>query len=278
MKAFLRHLFIPHEHNNHRAKLLHNRILFSIVTLLFFASLALPIFKSHFPSVLGVSSNISSEELLLLTNQVRKNHGLSPLTLSTELSNAAWNKADDMFLQNYWAHNSPDGKTPWAFIKASGYNYVYAGENLARGFEDTEDVIGAWMASSTHKANILSQNYNEVGFAVQRGRLNGEETVLVVEELGNRNLAFTQAPASANSQAVSGSSVGILPNPLINSFAFSSHLTRGVVFLFIFVLLLDMIVIERKKILRFVGHNIDHIFFLITFLLIVNLLSRGVII
>ena len=278
MKNFLRHLFIPHESNNHRAKLLHHKILFFAVVILFFGSFALSSFRSHYPLVLGVTADITPEKLLTLTNQVREKNGLSVLSMDSELSIAAQNKASDMLSQNYWAHNAPDGKTPWVFIKAAGYNYVYAGENLARGFDNTDSVVNAWMASPTHRANVLSQNYKDVGFAVVKGKLNGEETVLVVEELGNKNQSIAQNTPSSIS--IPGSAIeGVsLSKPLISSSMLSLNVDKIVIAIFILALILDMTVVGRKKILRFVGHNLDHIFFFLAFVLLINLLVRGVII
>ena len=94
-----------------------------------------------------------------------------------------------MFAKNYWAHVSPDGTTPWVFIKSAGYSYVYAGENLARGYNTSQDVVTAWMASPEHKQNMLSSNYQNVGFAIVTGNLTGEDTVLVVEMFGSTALA-----------------------------------------------------------------------------------------
>ena len=59
------------------------------------------------------------------------------------------------------------------------------GENLARGFNSASDVINAWMNSPEHRQNVLSPNYQNVGFAVATGNLSGEDTVLVVEMLGS---------------------------------------------------------------------------------------------
>jgi hypothetical protein len=196
MKDFLHHLFLPHISNNYRAKLLHRKSILLTITILFFAGFSLSAVRTTFPSVLGTYSDITSEQLLLLTNQKRQENSLPPLSLNGELSAAASSKADNMFAEDYWAHNSPDGKTPWVFIKAAGYNYIYAGENLARGFTNAQDVINAWMASPEHRQNMLSSNYQSVGYAVETGKLNGEDTVLVVEMLGSTALAAAPAPTN----------------------------------------------------------------------------------
>src|ERR1035437_8049664 len=189
MINFLRQLFFPKETNNYRPGLLHHKILLTLTLLFFSAGLMMSVVRTNFPSVLGTFSDISNQQLLILTNQQRQNNNLAALTDNSELDQAAANKAADMFSKDYWAHNAPDGTTPWVFIKSAGYSYIYAGENLARGFNSAPDVITAWMNSPEHRQNVLSPNYQNVGFAVAAGRLNGEDTVLVVEMLGSANLA-----------------------------------------------------------------------------------------
>jgi len=284
MKDFLSHLFIPRESNNHRAKILHHTNLLLTIVFLFLASFFIQTVKVKYPSVLGIQADISSDQLLSLTNKERQNAGVGSLVLNDKLSQAAQAKAQDMFEYDYWAHNSPSGKTPWVFITSAGYKYTYAGENLARGFATADSVIKAWMASPDHKANVLSANYQDVGFAVKLGKLKGEETVLVVEEFGNLYMPVaksnaqeiaaaenTSVPANKNVQAVS-------KNPLINASALSSNIYFAFILVFIFALFLDMIIIEKKKVMRFVGHNIDHILYLILVLTLIGIWSKGVII
>lgn len=284
MKDFLSHLFVPQESNNHRAKILHHTKLFLTIIFLLLTSFFIQRLKVSFPSVLGVKVDISSEQLLSLTNQERQKEGNSSLVLNESLTQAAAQKAQDMFEYNYWAHNSPTGKTPWVFIKSSGYRYVYAGENLARGFSTASDVVKAWMASPEHKANMLSSNYKDVGFAVKLGKLNGEETVLVVEELGNLNMPIAsnnkiqEVATASDTNASRKNVVAVNKKPLINISSFPFNINVLVVLLFIFAFLLDMIIVEKKKVMRFVGHNIDHILYLILILALVGVFGKGVII
>ena len=283
MKDFLFHLFIPKESNNHRAKILHHTNLFFTIVFLLLASFFIQTIKTKFPSVLGIQVNMSSEELLLLTNKERQNAGVGTLTFNEKLSEAAAKKAEDMFEYDYWAHNSPSGKTTWVFIKNSEYKNVYAGENLARGFTSAEDVIKAWMVSTSHRANMLSQNYSDVGFAVKIGKLNGKETVLVVEYLGNLNMPIAQSKvhegATAGAPNVPPANVeAVRRQPLINIQSLSSNIYIFMVFVFIVAFLVDMIIIENKKIMRFVGHNVDHILYLVLVLVLVGIFGKGVII
>src|SRR3989344_8043414 len=186
MFRFLKHLFLPHEKNNHRAKIIHNSSLATILSLFLILNFAWYSISLVRPDILGVSYSISENELLVLVNNERAARGLAPFTLNPQLSDAARRKAADMLEKNYWAHFAPDGLTsPWGFIRAAGYNYVHAGENLARGFTDSSAVVTAWMASHSHRDNILADKYRDVGFAIVPGTLNGEETVLIVEMFGS---------------------------------------------------------------------------------------------
>lgn len=244
--------------------------------------------KSNFPDVLGSTVNISTQDLLLLTNQERQKNNLAPLINNDKLASAAYWKSQDMFTDDYWAHINPkNGKTPWVFIQQSGYKYTYAGENLARGFTNTQDIINAWMASPSHRANMLSPNYQEVGFTIQQGTLTGEkDTVLVVEMFGGTSIApLSKGQGEGNSLPVGkveaagdGKNVqfpSFTKSPIVDRFSFAKNMTQFLLILFIVIFILDILLIERKKISRLVGHNLDHILFLFAILAFVVFLSSG---
>ena len=135
--------------------------------------------------VLGRVSNISAGELLVDTNVERSKTSLPELKLNDQLSRAAFLKAQDMFANDYWAHTSPAGVTPWKWLGDSGYNYNVAGENLAKNYPTSQATVNAWMNSETHRANILNGKYQEIGFAVVDGLLDGRDATLVVAYYGS---------------------------------------------------------------------------------------------
>jgi len=182
--SWLRHLFVPHQTNNCKARILHPSVLSLLVALFIFGQFSLNFYMLVSPSVLGFASNITPERVIELTNQKRAENGLGPLTLNGKLSEAAQRKGGDMFAFNYWAHVSPSGRTPWSFFQEVGYRYLYAGENLARDFMNSDSVVEAWMNSPSHRDNILNPNYKEIGLSVINGTLNGVETTLVVQLFG----------------------------------------------------------------------------------------------
>ncbi|MFA5157605.1 MAG: CAP domain-containing protein [Patescibacteria group bacterium] len=130
------------------------------------------------------ASEISPENIISAINRERESVGLSPLTTNQNLNQAAYTKSSDMLARNYFEHYAY-GLTPWMFIIRSGYEYSVAGENLAKGFSTSEDIVKAWMKSPTHRQNILNPEYQDVGVGVVQGVYseNGEvtETTLTTE-------------------------------------------------------------------------------------------------
>ena len=177
----MKNLFIPTKQNSYKPYLLRKACLVFYTIIL--------VVVNSFGGLLGISkvsaSNITPANIISLTNQERTAAGLNTLNANSRLASAAMAKAQNMFDEQYWDHFGPNGETPWQFIIASGYNYVYAGENLAKGFRTSEGVVEAWMTSPTHKENILSQNYQDIGIAVMDGVLLGKQTTLVVQMFGN---------------------------------------------------------------------------------------------
>ena len=229
MKDFLHHLLIPRESNNHRPKILHHQSLIIVIAFFFFAQIFLSVIKQNYQSVLGNSTDISPQVMLSLTNRERVTRGLKELTFSEKLSNAAYLKGQNMFELNYWAHNAPDGTTPWFFVRQAGYSYIYAGENLARGFSTSSDIVSAWMASPSHRDNMLSQNYKDVGFAVLEGNLLNEQTTLVVEMFGSTKvMPVVQDNTSKNKQVLvkkpSVKAESIVVKPVVDSFSFTKNI------------------------------------------------------
>ena len=138
--------------------------------------------------------------LLAEANSARAANGIPAIQINDQLSDAASAKAADMIANDYWAHVSPSGVTPWDFISSSGYQYVGAGENLAYGFSSMSDVVSGWMNSPAHRQTLLRASYVEVGFAVvtsQNFQGQGPQTI-VVGEFGTP----ADAPAPAPSPVV----------------------------------------------------------------------------
>ncbi|HEY5695598.1 MAG TPA: CAP domain-containing protein [Candidatus Saccharimonadales bacterium] len=201
-KQLRRHVkltLVPHGANQYRPHIIRARGLVVMAALI--AGFQILYSLSTGGTVLGVQQNISANDLYQQTNTEREANHLPRLQLSDQLSKAASLKAQDMFRQQYWAHTAPDGTTPWHWFGVVGYDYTYAGENLAKDFVSAAGITTAWMASPDHRANILNTHYTEVGFAVVDGKLSGQETTLVVALYGQ--------PVSSLAAATSGVSTHV---------------------------------------------------------------------
>ncbi|WCF10609.1 CAP domain-containing protein [Paenibacillus thiaminolyticus] len=111
------------------------------------------------------NSSQFEQQVLDLVNQERSKTGLSSLSMSEELSNMAMVKAQDMYNNNYFDHNSPTHGSPFDMMKEFGITYNSAGENIAKGQTTPTQVMNDWMNSPGHKANILNNSYTHIGIA-----------------------------------------------------------------------------------------------------------------
>lgn len=182
----IHHYTIPHEGNEYKPhSLRHGTLVFYSVFLIAVKLVVGFGLLLSYPTP-GEFSTITTNRIIELTNRERAEQGLNQLETSEILNQTAALKLQDMFDNDYFAHNSPDGVKPWYWFKEAGYNYTYAGENLAMNFIEAEDAIKAWMNSPSHRDNIVSDNYKEIGVAVGIGTIDGEETTVVVQVFGKR--------------------------------------------------------------------------------------------
>ena len=139
------------------------------------------------------AKEINLENVVDLTNQTRIENGLSKLFINPILNRVASRKAQHMVKNHYFSHTSPEGIDPWYWFKEEGYDYEYAGENLAINYKTAEMQQTAWMKSLTHKKNILNQNYKEIGVATASGYINSKPASITVQVFGS-----PQAPININ--------------------------------------------------------------------------------
>lgn len=291
----LKRFFLPHPKHGHRAHSISHFALASYALAIFFLGLTIQKYTDE-GKILAFATDIQTQEIIELTNEQREKESLGDLTINVELEKAATMKAEHMFAHDYWAHIAPDGTTPWFFIKQEGYEFQSAGENLARDFDNSEGVVEAWMNSPTHRENILTKQYQEIGVAVVNGTLGGQETTLVVQLFGTPKSAIAKdAPSkpvtvteeSANTTEPNIRPVGapiigrILP---INEAKSTLHpssfqgLIRTLTIIFLVFLLvlfaLDYLVVVKNGIVKFRGNTLAHLGLLL-FLLMAILYSSG---
>jgi hypothetical protein len=198
----VKHFVIPSESNGYRSKFLQSNALLFCVILLLVMKIISSVITLNFPQNIFFA-DITKSTLENFANQTRQADGLKPLAENQKLNQAAQMKAENMVQNNYFDHNSPSGVTPWFWFLQAGYNYKYAGENLAIGFYDSKEVYDAWLNSPSHKANILNPNYTEIGTAVLKGFGQGN-TIVVVQEFGSPSPTKTTVTKNNNAQPVAG--------------------------------------------------------------------------
>ena len=103
------------------------------------------------------------QEVVRLVNAQRAQNGLKPLAENWELSRVARYKSADMAGKRYFSHESPTYGSPYQMMRNFGISFRSAGENIAYGQRTPAAVVGAWMNSSGHRANILSSSYTQIG-------------------------------------------------------------------------------------------------------------------
>ena len=269
------HYFLPYPDNNHRALLLQPSFLALFVAIYLLNQSFIKSFTIARPGVLGYSSEITISKVLDQTNTERVKLGLKPLTFNSTLSKSAQLKADDMFTNNYWAHTSPEGKSPWDFFNNAGYEYSVAGENLAKDFYDTEGLLKAWMNSPTHRENIINPKYQEIGIGVVNGILGGVKTTLVVQHFGTPRNGVVLASVPPDDIAVESSFIQNIP---IASPIQLNKIFAMIMFVFIICLLIvDSYITLKNKTPRLTGSSAGHIGFLLIILLLLIFTHQGTI-
>jgi uncharacterized protein YkwD len=108
------------------------------------------------------------DQVVALTNAQRTTHGCPALRADAQLHLAAIEHSVDMRARGYFAHDTPDGVTPWTRVEAQGYPDPSA-ENIAMGQPTPQAVVDAWMNSPGHRANILNCASKAIGVGVQFG-------------------------------------------------------------------------------------------------------------
>lgn len=269
----LHNWFLPHKDTHKKAHLISWEGLLIYILFFILLQVSFSIISYSKPGILGISGNVDQKILIDLTNQERQKMGLTPVSENAALDKAASLKAQNMFAENYWAHFAPSGKTPWDFISGAGYRFTFAGENLAKNFTNSDDVVKAWMASPTHRDNLLNPKYQDIGIAVEEGVLNGQKTILVVQEFGS-----TSALAAKPAVQVQGKKIEVpkqeystkpeinvvaletkvTPKPLFDPYQVYKTAGFSLIILITALLTLDFWIMRRRGAFRLSSHHIAH--------------------
>lgn len=273
----IHHRFIPHPKTHEKSPFLHWHALLIYILLFILLQVGFELVGIFKPGILGVNSQINVEKIIEHTNLEREKLGLPQLKQNQALDQAAQAKAQNMFEENYWAHFAPSGKDPWGFILRAGYKFSFAGENLARNFYNSEDVIKAWMNSSSHRENIVNKNYQEIGVAVVDGILQGQKTTLVVQmfgtsyeplakipqiNLGGKKVTVAEKEVTSEKPILVASSQASVRRALLDPFWISKTFGLLLIIGLSLLLVIDFTVLRRRGVFRLTGNHFLHLGFL----------------
>jgi len=105
----------------------------------------------------SVADEAFAEKVLSLVNAEREKKNINPLKSLDVLCKAADIRASEASVS--FSHMRPDGRSCSTVFSDNGLSYIYAGENLAYGYNNPEELVNAWMNSEYHRENILSRNF-----------------------------------------------------------------------------------------------------------------------
>jgi hypothetical protein len=177
--------------------------------------------------VLAYATSMTIQGLLKSTNAARAANGVAPLKLNSKLDASAQAKANDMVARDYWSHNTPNGDPPWVFIEAQGYTYQKLGENLATGFNNEQATIDGWMASPSHRDNLLDSAFIDVGFGYANitdyKAVGGGPMTVIVAHYGKPATTSSQTEAQATAKPTSSTPASTSPGSQSSSSPNSSQ-------------------------------------------------------
>jgi uncharacterized protein YkwD len=175
--------------------------------------------RLHTPSHIPITGNIitpgnvvipsplqevlNRESIVDLTNKARGLNGLPALGENPILNTIAETRARDMFEKQYFAHVSPTGDQASDVAQRIGYKYKIIAENIASGrFLTNQKVIDGWMQSPGHRKNLLSTEVKDLGVAIIKGSMSGQETWVSVQIFGLQSPPVSQETCVAPSQGL----------------------------------------------------------------------------
>ena len=137
--------------------------------------------KDSTPVVPDIEVSQDEQKLLELVNRARADEGLEALTLDENLMKVARTKAKDMTENSYFSHQSPTYGSPFDMMRQFDNAFKSAGKNIA-GNKTVEGAFKAWMASDSHKKNILNSGFKVTGIGIETSSSYGK--ILVQQFIG----------------------------------------------------------------------------------------------
>jgi len=159
------------------------------------------------------------QQIVEMVNAERASHGLPPLKRVALLDQPARYHAKDMQQDNYFDHDTYDRVNGELILSCSMAtrissvypDWIWIGENIARGSTSPQGVMAVWMGSSGHQQNILHPEFWEIGVGYYTGNY-------WVQDFGRRNNVY---PLVINNEAAE------TDNNVVNLYIYNRSATYG---------------------------------------------------
>jgi uncharacterized protein YkwD len=163
------------------------------------------------PEASYVPLNLTRSGIIALTNKARANTGgLAPLSENELLNAVAVARLQDMMDNKYFAHLSPTGESASDIAQKVGYHYKIIAENIAKGqFTEDQKMVNGWLQSPGHRANLLSPEVTEIGVALARDKVNGQDIWTGVQVFGLPSPPVGSSAAKSSRDSCTRPSAGL---------------------------------------------------------------------
>ncbi|MFQ5451987.1 MAG: CAP domain-containing protein [Candidatus Paceibacterota bacterium] len=103
------------------------------------------------------------KQTVTLINQKRSSEGLAPVSINSQLTNAARRHSADISSKRICGHTGSDGTDPWDRVRAAGYTGRLYGETVSCGARTAEQAVNGWWSSPPHRAILTNSGIREIG-------------------------------------------------------------------------------------------------------------------
>lgn len=138
-----------------------HKYVLSAITALLLAAAPATAYAADTQDATTAYSDSSVNQLFQLVNEERIRAGQLPLTLRSDVCEAAQIRANELELD--FSHVRPGGESFSTVLTHTSISFTGAGENIAYGYQSSEQVLQSWMNSSPHRASILNGSYTSIG-------------------------------------------------------------------------------------------------------------------
>ncbi len=120
---------------------------------------------SFYSDLASPSAQVDQVKALAMINEYRAKNGSGPLRLDPELSRIAASYARVMADADQMSHSVTEDTKIGPRLRANGYAFVAAGENIAAGYRTLAEAFSGWRQSPRHDRGMKDKEMTAMGIA-----------------------------------------------------------------------------------------------------------------